>query len=81
MARRAKKNGSDDELTSGSVSLKQLPRHLKLSTTTLSLVLNDAPSAVSIPQETKDRIFKAAKELKYRPNYLAASLQFRSATP
>lgn len=57
------------------VSLKQLAHHLGLSTTTLSLVLNDAPSAVSIPQETKDRIFKAAKELKYRPNYLARSLR------
>ena len=59
----------------GSVSLKQLAKHLKLSTTTLSLVLNDAPSAVSIPQETKDRIFAAAKELNYRPNYLARSLR------
>ncbi|HYJ90649.1 MAG TPA: LacI family DNA-binding transcriptional regulator [Pyrinomonadaceae bacterium] len=57
------------------VSLKQLAYHLGLSTTTLSLVLNDAPSAVSIPQETKERIFKAAKELKYRPNYLARSLR------
>lgn len=57
------------------ISLKQLASHLGLSTTTLSLVLNDAPSAVSIPQETKDRIFKAAKELKYRPNYLARSLR------
>src|SRR5690348_8051279 len=57
------------------VSLKQLAHHLGLSTTTLSLVLNDAPAAVSIPKETKDRIFKAAKELKYRPNYLARSLR------
>jgi LacI family transcriptional regulator len=61
----------------GGVSLKQLAKHLKLSTTTLSLVLNDAPSAGSIPQETKDRIFAAAKELNYRPNYLARSLRFQ----
>jgi LacI family transcriptional regulator len=59
----------------GNVSLKELASHLSLSTTTLSLVLNDAPSAISIPQETKDRIVKAAKELKYRPNYLARSLR------
>jgi DNA-binding LacI/PurR family transcriptional regulator len=59
----------------GSVGLKELASHLGLSTTTLSLVLNDAPSAISIPQETKDRIVKAAKELKYRPNYLARSLR------
>ncbi len=57
------------------VSLKQLAEHLDLSTTTLSLVLNDAPSAASIPKETKERIFTAAKELKYRPNYLARSLR------
>jgi len=48
---------------------------LNLSTTTLSLVLNDAPTAVSIPQETKDRIFLAARELNYKPNYLARSLR------
>lgn len=58
-----------------SVSLKQLAAHLGLSTTTLSLVLNDAPSANSIPIETKERIFSAAKELNYRPNYLARSLR------
>ncbi len=57
------------------VSLKQLAAHLGLSTTTLSLVLNNAPSASSIPEETKKRIFLAAKELKYRPNYLARSLR------
>jgi DNA-binding LacI/PurR family transcriptional regulator len=63
------------ENTGAGVSLKQLAKHLELSTTTLSLVLNDAPSAVSIPQETKDRIFKAARELNYWPNYLARSFR------
>ena len=58
-----------------SISLKQLASHLGLSPTTLSLVLNDAPSASSIPQQTKDRIFEAAKELNYRPNYVARSLR------
>lgn len=57
------------------VSLKQLAAHLGLSTTTLSLVLNESPTANSIPQETKDRIFSAAKKLNYRPNYLARSLR------
>lgn len=58
-----------------SVSLKQLASHLGLSPTTLSLVLNDSPSASSIPQQTKDRIFEAAKKLNYRPNYVARSLR------
>ncbi len=57
------------------ISLKQLAEHLNLSTTTLSLVLNKKPSAKSIPEETKKRIFSAAKELNYRPNYLARSLR------
>ena len=58
-----------------SVSLKDLARHLGLSPTTLSLVLNDSPQAVSIPAETKKRIFEGARELNYRPNYLARSLR------
>jgi LacI family transcriptional regulator len=57
------------------VSLKQLAKHLRLSTTTLSLVLNDAPAAAGIPKETKDRIFAGAEELNYQPNYLARSLR------
>ena len=65
----------DQNGESSRISLKQLAAHLGLSTTTLSLVLNDAPSASSIPEETKKRIFRAAKELKYRPNYLARSLR------
>jgi DNA-binding LacI/PurR family transcriptional regulator len=75
-----KPKGVDGPQAAGStkadgVSLKQLAAHLNLSTTTLSLVLNDAPSAVSIPKETKDRIFSAARELNYKPNYLARSLR------
>ncbi|NOT48472.1 MAG: LacI family DNA-binding transcriptional regulator [Acidobacteria bacterium] len=77
MARKPKEkqeiNGS--AARGSTVSLKQLAAHLGLSTTTLSLVLNSAPSASSIPEETKKRIFAAAKELKYRPNYLARSLR------
>lgn len=67
-------NGGGSRKAEG-VSLKQLAAHLNLSTTTLSLVLNDAPTAGSIPQETKDRIFSAARELNYKPNYLARSLR------
>ena len=79
MPRKPQKNSSKDlQITPNSsspVSLKQLALHLGLSPTTLSLVLNDAPSAASIPQQTKDRIFEAAKELNYRPNYVARSLR------
>ena len=78
MPRKPKSDSEETEKRSANpvaVSLKQLAAHLDLSTTTLSLVLNDAPSANSIPKETKDRIFSAAKELNYRPNYLARSLR------
>ena len=59
------------------ISLKGLALHLGLSTTTLSIVLNDSPQAVSIPAETKKRIFDGARDLNYRPNYLARSLRVR----
>ncbi len=77
MPGRSKDNGNSNSAANGrgSVSLKQLAAHLGLSTTTLSLVLNNAPRARSIPDETKRRIFLAAKEMNYRPNYLARSLR------
>lgn len=57
------------------VSLKQLAKHLGLSPTTLSIVLNESPKADAIPEETKARIFEAARKLNYRPNYLARSFR------
>jgi LacI family transcriptional regulator len=63
------------------MSLKIIAQHLGLSKATISAVINDAPPARTIPQETKDRIFKAVEELNYRPNYMARSLrQKRSFT-
>jgi DNA-binding LacI/PurR family transcriptional regulator len=59
----------------GHVNLRMLADHLGLSQTTVSLVLNNSPSAKSIPQETRDRVVEAAKKLDYRPNYFARSLR------
>ena len=59
----------------GHVNLRTLAAHLDLSQTTVSLVLNDSPSAKSIPQETRQRVMDAARELQYRPNYFARSLR------
>ncbi len=77
MSRKAKPKPKDagQQSAGNPVGLKQLALHLGLSPTTLSLVLNDAPSASSIPQQTKDRIFEAAREMNYRPNYVARSLR------
>jgi LacI family transcriptional regulator len=52
-----------------------LAEHLELSQTTVSLVLNNSPSAKSIPQETRNRVMEAAERLNYRPNYFARSLR------
>jgi DNA-binding LacI/PurR family transcriptional regulator len=60
---------------SGHVNLRMLAEHLELSQTTVSLVLNNSPSAKSIPQETRDRVVEAANRLNYRPNYFARSLR------
>ena len=69
------KKTDDNSGNDGPKSLKDLAAYLGLSPTTLSWVLNDAPAASSIPQETKDRILSAAKKFNYKPNYLARSLR------
>jgi DNA-binding LacI/PurR family transcriptional regulator len=58
-----------------SVSLKLLAEHLGLSPATVSLVINRSPSAKSIPHRTQERIRAAARELNYRPNFMARSLR------
>jgi DNA-binding LacI/PurR family transcriptional regulator len=58
-----------------SVSLRTLAEHLNLSPATVSLVMNRSKAAASIPEETQRRIFQAAKELNYRPNFYARSLR------
>lgn len=73
MSRRLKE--SSKKSNNKGISLKELAKHLALSPTALSLVLNDAPAATAIPQETKDRIFEAAEKFNYRPNYFARSLR------
>jgi DNA-binding LacI/PurR family transcriptional regulator len=59
------------------VTLRQLAAHVGLAPATVSMVLNKTPGAASIPAETQERIFAAASELRYRPNYMARSLRSR----
>jgi len=59
------------------VGLRSLGEYLNLSPATISLVLNNAPGVRSIPQETRDRVFKAAAEFDYRPSFYARSLRKR----
>src|SRR5258705_11513013 len=58
-----------------SVSLKFLAQYLALSRVTFSLVINRPPAAKSIPHRTQERIRQAARELNYRPNFMARSLR------
>jgi DNA-binding LacI/PurR family transcriptional regulator len=80
MARsKSEKNGNNEPRNAPPkdrpISLKQLAEYVGLSPAALSLVLNDSPAASAIPQETKDRIFEAARKFNYRPNYIARSLR------
>ncbi len=75
---RMKKKGKADlsaPAASKPISLKELAEHLALSPATVSLVINRSPVADSIPQQTKDRVFAAARKYKYRPNFFARSLR------
>jgi len=60
---------------SGVITLKAVAEYVGLTPGTVSAVLNNAPSARSIPQDTKDRIHAAAKQLNYRPNFFARTLR------
>jgi LacI family transcriptional regulator len=46
-----------------------------LSPATISLVINRSPAARSIPPRTHERVLAAARQLHYRPNSMARSLQ------
>ena len=74
---RRQSGGGDGAPSAAPVTLKTLAAHLGLSRGTISLVLNSAPGSEAIPAATKDRIFRAAKELKYKANYFARYLNIK----
>ena len=57
------------------VTLKALADRLGLSPATISLVVNRAPAARTIPRATQDRVLAAARKFNYRPNTIARSLR------
>jgi len=61
------------------VSLKTLAEYLGLSPATISIVVNDAPGAKSIPPKTRERVLDAAKKFNFKPNFLARSLRTRQS--
>jgi DNA-binding LacI/PurR family transcriptional regulator len=59
------------------VTLKAVAERVGLTPGTVSAVLNNSPAARSVPEHTKNRIFTAARELNYKPNYLARALRVK----
>jgi DNA-binding LacI/PurR family transcriptional regulator len=57
------------------VSLRTVAERVGLAPCSVSAVLNNTPASQAIPQSTKDRVFRAAEELNYRPNLWARSLR------
>src|SRR5437899_12557858 len=57
------------------VTIRDVAKESGFSSTTVSIVLNNAPLARYIPAATKKRIERAAKKLGYRPNLFARSLR------
>lgn len=57
------------------VTIRDVAKESGFSSTTVSIVLNNAPLARYIPAPTKKRIERAAKKLGYRPNLFARSLR------
>ena len=57
------------------ITIRDVATASGFSATTVSIVLNNAPLARYIPQQTKTRIQNAAKKLGYHPNIFAKSLR------
>ena len=57
------------------ITIRDVAKESGFSSTTVSIVLNNAPLARYIPPATKKRIEKAANKLGYRPNLFARSLR------
>lgn len=57
------------------VTLRTVAERVNLAPCSVSAVLNNTPASWAIPQRTKDRVFRAAAQLNYRPNLSARSLR------
>ena len=56
-------------------TMRDIAREAGVSQSTVSRVLNDAPTRVPIAAETRERVTVAARRLRYRPNPLARGLR------
>src|SRR5205814_10048950 len=51
---------------------------MDLSPTTISVVISDSPLAATIAEKTKQRIWEAVRQFKYRPNGFVRDLHGKS---
>ncbi len=67
--------GSERLTSSRPVTMQDIAKAAGVSQSTVSRVLNDAPTSVPIAAETRERVQEVAKRLGYRPNPLARGLR------
>jgi LacI family transcriptional regulator len=58
-------------------TLKDVAHAAGVSITTASVVLNDKRDGIRVPESTRDRVLRAARELGYVPNEMARGLRSR----
>jgi LacI family transcriptional regulator, galactose operon repressor len=63
--------------TKSRATLKMVARQVGLTPGTVSAVLNNTRACRSVPERTKQRIFAAARELNYKPDFWARALRLR----
>jgi DNA-binding LacI/PurR family transcriptional regulator len=61
------------------VNLKAVADRVGLAAGTVSTILNRTPQSSALPQRTRDRVFAAARELNYQPNFFARALRMGKA--
>ncbi len=71
------KKESNARQTKQPVTLRTVAEHVGLAPCSVSAILNNSAAGMSIPQQTKDRVWRAARRLNYRPNYSARALRTR----
>jgi len=59
------------------VTLRTVADYVGLAPCSVSAILNNSAVGMSIPQQTKERVWRAARQLNYRPNYSARALRTR----
>jgi DNA-binding LacI/PurR family transcriptional regulator len=68
-------SGPDPRWSSSVTTMRDIATVAGVSQSTVSRVLNDAPTRVPIAAETRERVILAARKLGYRPNPHARSLR------